>query len=112
MARQIKTIRNWQKNLPKRPYKVRRPYYSEQRTINTKVIVRIIWAILIILLIQSIFQAKYFKVDKLTVKDNQDLTSQDISTALEEPLNSSKFLIFTTLCITSSIKVEAYSNCL
>lgn len=94
MARQIKTMRNWQKNLPKRSYKVRRSYYSEQKSINTKIIVRIIWAIFIILAIQSIFQAKYFKVDKLTVKDNQDLTSQDISSTLEEPLNSSRFLIF------------------
>jgi len=94
MARQIKTIRSWQKHLPKRPHKVRRSYYSDQKKSNSKIIVRIIWAIFIILAMQSIFQANYFKVDKITVKDNQDLSAEEIILSLEEPLNANRFFIF------------------
>lgn len=94
MVGNIKTKKTWKRHLPGKPIRIQRGYYSEQKTSSRKKVVRIIWIIFIILLIQSIFQAPYFRVNNITLVGNNDLTYDEVSEALDKPLNSNKFLFF------------------
>ncbi|MBU1203162.1 FtsQ-type POTRA domain-containing protein [Patescibacteria group bacterium] len=94
MVGQIKTKKTWQRHLPGRPSRVQRGYYSEQKNVSRKKVVKIIWIILVILLIQSIFQAPYLKIDNIELSGNNDLSYDEVSEALEPALSGNKFLFF------------------
>jgi len=94
MDRRIKNIDTWRKHLPQKPRRMPGAYYSQSRAKRYKRVVTIIWTILILFLLQSIFQAKIFKVDKIKLINNKDLTVEELSATLAEPLSQSRFLIF------------------
>jgi len=94
MPGRIKTTKSWRRHLPQRPVRVQRSYYSEHKTSRNKLVIRIIWIILAVLLVQSIFQIKYLRIDKLELLNNKDLSLEEVQEALNQPLTASKFLIF------------------
>ena len=94
MTARIKTSKTWKKHLPQKPRRVQRGYYSEYKTKRHKKVTRIIFVLIIILLIQGIFQAKYFKIDKIELTDNKDLNQEDINNLLSNNLNTNRFFIF------------------
>ena len=94
MNSQIRTKKTWQRHLPQRAKRVQRDYYSNQKNTNTKKVVRIIWIIVAILAIQSIFQAPYFKVDQIEIAGNQDLSYDEVYETVSNELTASRFLVF------------------
>lgn len=94
MTPRIKTTKSWKRHLPQKPVRVQRGYYSEHKSNRNKIVVRTIWIIVAILLIQSIFQVKYLQIDKIEIHNNQDVGYDEIVETLEEPLTASRLLVF------------------
>ena len=92
--KRVKTTKHWQKHLPQKPKRVTRGYYEKNSQLVKKRIARVIWLIVIILLVQSIFQAKYLKIDKIELTNNQDITFEEIDEFLQAKLTVSRWLIF------------------
>lgn len=86
--------KNWRQHMPNRPRKVTKNYYR-QKTINKKQIVKkIILFILTILLIQSIFQLPFLKINRFVLLNNQDLQLSDLQPVIDQYLSEDKYLIF------------------
>lgn len=94
MPGRIKTTKLWRRHLPQKPVRVQRGYYSEHKISKNKIVVHTIWIILAILLIQSIFQVKYLQIDKIELKNNQDLGLEEVQETLQDLLTANKYLIF------------------
>lgn len=92
MYRPIKTSRAWQRHMPQRSYRQKASYYDTGRT--KKRIIKIIWGIFIILLIQSIFQASIFKLNNIEISGNQEIATTDIQNFANQELSKNKLLIF------------------
>ena len=56
MSVRMKTRKTWQKHLPQRPRRTRRLYYTKDTTRLRKLVIKIIWIIVVLFLIQSIVQ--------------------------------------------------------
>lgn len=94
MSGMIKTNKSWQKHLPKRPSKLRRNYYNIDKTSYQRVITRIILVIGVVLLVQSIFQVKYFKIEKIGLVGQNDLSIEEAQQFIINELAKNKFLFF------------------
>ena len=94
MESRIRTNQTWKKHLPQKPRKVQRGYYTDKKNNQHKTVVRVIWIIFVIFLLQSIFHIKYFKVDKINLEGNKDVTIEDIQSSLQDKLTVSRFLLF------------------
>lgn len=94
MAGRIKNIDTWRKHLPQRPRRMSGAYYRQSRAKRYKKVVVSIWIILALFLLQSIFQAKIFKVDKIKLINNKDITLEELTSTLAETLDKSRWLIF------------------
>jgi len=94
MMAKIRSNQAWKKHLPHRPHRVQRGYYTDKKNNQHKSVVRIIWVIFIILVLQSIFHIKYFRVDKINLSGNQDVTLEDIQASLQEELTATRYLLF------------------
>ncbi len=94
MAGRIKNIDTWRKHLPQRPRRMPGAYYRQSRAKRYKKVIISIWLILFLFLVQSIFQARIFKVDKIRLINNKDLTQEEVSSALTDSLAKTRWLIF------------------
>lgn len=94
MTANIRTNKSWQRHLPKRPKKARRTYYSEPKKIGKKTIIRIIYLIIAILLIQSIFQIKYLKIEKIDLTGNEDLVQEELADFIYQEIQKPKYIFF------------------
>ena len=94
MTALIKTTKSWQRHLPQKPQKVQRGYYGKQKNNQPKIIVRIILAIFILLLVQSIFQIKFLKIENIKLNNNNDLSLEEVQEFVLNELTVSKFLFF------------------
>lgn len=94
MSGMIKTNKSWQRHLPKRPQKVKRDYYNTTRVSYQKIVVRIILVILGLLLVQSIFQIKYFKIEKINLVGQNDLSVEEAQQFILSELAKSRFFFF------------------
>ena len=94
MKLRIKSTKSWEKHLPKRPKRARSGYYTQNQNSHKKKIIVIIWLILAIFLIQSIFQIKYLKIEKLELINNNDLTLTEVEAFFDTKLTATKFFIF------------------
>ncbi len=90
----IKTKTTWQRHLPQKPRRVYRGYYKSQQKKSNKKIIRIIWLIIFIFLLQSIWQAPFLRIDNVNVHNNQDTTVQEIKESIQNELTASRFVIF------------------
>lgn len=94
MGYQIKTSKSWKKHLPQKPRRVERNYYTKDSTKQRKKIIKVIKIILCLLLLQSIFQIGYLKIDKINLVGNKDVSLEEIQSFLTPKLNSNRLLIF------------------
>ncbi|PIR06407.1 MAG: hypothetical protein COV55_03935 [Candidatus Komeilibacteria bacterium CG11_big_fil_rev_8_21_14_0_20_36_20] len=94
MKYQKKKDKPWKKHLPQKPKRVQRGYYVQQQSKYRQRIIFIIWCILIIFLIQSIFQIRYLQVKNIILLNNQDLSLEEIEETLADQLSAGKYLIF------------------
>lgn len=90
----IKTKTTWQRHLPQKPRRVYRGYYQAQKKKANKKIIRIIWLIIFIFLLQSIWQVPFLRIDKIDINNNQDITTQEIEESIQNELTVSRWLIF------------------
>lgn len=90
----IKTNKPWEKHAPVKSHKFYGSYYDELVKKRRARIKRIIFLILFILLIQSIFQAPLWRLRKIVVSGNSSYSSEDISTFVQPILSQKKLIIF------------------
>lgn len=114
MVDRVKTKPVWRKHVPQKSRRAARNYYSEYKPNRHKKVIRIIWIILILLVIQGIFQAKVFKLEKFNITGTQDIAVEDIQGVIDEQLATRRFLIFKNdnyfLCKTGKIEEELISK--
>lgn len=90
----INSKKSWRQHLPSKPYRVTRNYYT-QKNIDKKVLVKkIILSILIFLLVQSIFQWPFLRIEKFSLSNNQDLKLEDLQEVIDQQLNRNRYLLF------------------
>lgn len=95
MPSYIKTTKSWKRHLPQRPKKVQRGYYVQKKTVSKKLVIRIVLAIFVILLAQSIFQIKFLKINKIALSGQEDLKQEEVQNyILSELLVDTKYLVF------------------
>lgn len=94
MSAIIKTTKTWQRHLPRRPQKVQRGYYVQQRNFPKKTIFRIVLIILAILLLQSIWQLKFLKIKNIDLSGQNDVSVEEVQNFVFEQLAVSKFIFF------------------
>jgi len=94
MGYKVKKNRPWRKHLPQKVRRVQRGYYTKHQSSQRKKIITIIWFILLVLLVQSIFQIKFLQIRDIRILNNQDLLAEEVVQVVEEQINKSKYLIF------------------
>jgi cell division septal protein FtsQ len=94
MVDRIRSNQGWKKHLPQKPRRVQRGYYTDRKDNQHKTVVRIIWVIFIIFALQSIFHIKYFKVDKINLSGNKDVSLEDVQLSLQDELTVNRFWLF------------------
>lgn len=94
MSNGIKTNKPWQKHLSYTPHKAYGLYYDEQIKKRRGKITRIIYLIIIILLIQSIFQAPFLSFTKIEVSGNSFYQEEDIKSYVQNELKAKKLVFF------------------
>jgi len=94
MSALIKTTKSWQRHLPQKPQKVQRGYYGQKKNIPKKTIFRIILAILLILLLQSIWQIKFLKIEHINLSGQNDLSPEEVQGFISDELTATRFLFF------------------
>lgn len=92
--RHITTRENWRKHTGVRSRRLTASYYQDYNLNRKKRLSRIIFLILIILLIQGIFQASWLSLNKLIVLNNQDVSSELVINFVQEKLASRRYLFF------------------
>ena len=94
MSALIKTTKSWKRHLPQRPQKVQRGYYAKQKNIQRKTVIRIIFVIFAILVLQSIFQIKFLRVQNINLNNNNDLSTEEVQEFVLDKLTATKFFFF------------------
>lgn len=69
-------------------------YYRRDRQLLYRRVSRIIWALVIIFLLQGVFQIKYLAITKIDLTGNQDLTREDVQSTLDPILKQRRFIFF------------------
>lgn len=90
----INSRKTWRQHLPSKPYKITRNYYTQKNTDKKILIKKIILSILIILLVQSIFQWPFLRIEKFTLANNQDIQLADIQEVIDQQLARNRYLFF------------------
>lgn len=90
----IKTNKPWQKHAPVKSHKFYGSYYEELVKKRRARIKRIVYLILFILLLQSIFQAPLWRLRKIVVNGHESYGQQDIIDFVMPNLEQKRFLIF------------------
>ena len=91
----IRSDKTWQKHVPgKLRRRPARHYYSQLKSRQTINVKRIIWLIVVVLLVQAVFQAKFFRLDNFSISGNQDISLADIQATIDKNLGQGRYLIF------------------
>lgn len=90
----VKTERKWQRHLPGRTQKLVRNYYQQQSTNKTNRLKQIIFVIFLVLVLQSIFQIKLFRLTQIEISDNQELVADEVKSFVQSQLDRSRLLMF------------------
>ncbi len=90
----VKTERKWQRHLPGRTQKLVRNYYQQQSTNKTNRLKQIIFVIFLVLVLQSIFQIKLFRLTKIEISDNQELVADEVKSFVQSQLDRSRLVMF------------------
>lgn len=90
----VKTERKWQRHLPGRTQKLVRNYYQQQSTNKTNRLKQIIFVIFLVLVLQSIFQIKLFRITQIEISDNQELQADEVKNFVQSQLDRSRLLMF------------------
>lgn len=89
--REIRTKRNWQRHMPARPRRFRGAYNGDDKK---KIVFRVFIIIIVIFLIQSIFQLPLLNLKKINLENNQDLKSEEVFDYINSQVNKSKYIVF------------------
>lgn len=90
----VKTERRWQRHLPGQTQKLVRNYYQQQSTNKTNRLKQIIFVIFLVLVLQSIFQIKLFRLTKIEINNNQELSSDEVKNFVQTQLDRSRLIMF------------------
>ncbi len=91
----LKTSHSWRKHVPSAPHRLlNKDYYGELAVKQKSRVKKIIIAILILFLLQAIFQISWLRLDKINYETNQSLTLEEIKPAIDEVLSQRRFVIF------------------
>jgi cell division septal protein FtsQ len=90
----IQSKKSWQKHIPGRAQRAPRDYYSGKNKKNKIRLKQIIFFILILLLVQSIFQVKVFRLNDVELINNEDLELASVQELIDEHLDQRRYLIF------------------
>ncbi len=94
MSINIKTNKPWQKHSSYTPHKVCGSYYDEQVKKRKQKIIRIIYAIIFVLLLQSIFQAPFLSLKKIELKGNSFYQEEEVKKYIIDKLAERRGLLF------------------
>lgn len=94
MSINIKTNKPWQKHSSYTPHKVYGSYYDEQVKKRKQKIIRIIYAIIFVLLLQSIFQAPFLSLKKIELKGNSFYQEEEVKKYIGDKLAERRGLLF------------------
>lgn len=94
MSINIKTNKPWQKHSSYTPHKVYGSYYDEQVKKRKQKIIRIIYAIIFVLLLQSIFQAPFLSLKKIELKGNSFYQEEEVKKYISDKLAERRGLLF------------------
>ncbi len=112
--RQITTRQNWRKHAGIKSRRLTGAYYQDYDLRRKKRLSRIIFLIFIILLIQSIFQARFLSLHKVVVLNNQDVSSEAVANFAQDKLNVRRYLFFKNnnffLADTAKLALELKDN--
>ncbi len=92
--RRIKSSKKWQRHSYNKSRRVQRAYYSEQDKKGKNSIIKIIWIIFSLLLIQAIGQASLFKIKEISLENNKNISLSEIEETVNPFLDSQRFLFF------------------
>lgn len=90
----VKTERKWQRHLPGRTQKLVRNYYQQQSTNKTNRLKQIIFVIFLVLVLQSIFQIKLFRLTKIEINNNQELQVDEVKNFVQAQLDRGRLIMF------------------
>lgn len=90
----IKTNKPWQKHSSYTPHKTYGSYYDGQIKKRRVKIIRIIYAIIFVLLAQSIFQAPFLSLRKIELVGNSFYQEPEVKQYIQSNLNIKKWLLF------------------
>lgn len=90
----IKTNKPWQKHSGYTPHKTYGSYYDERLKKRRVKIIRIIYVIVFILLVQSIFQAPFLALSKIELLGNSFYQEDEVKQYVQDNLDSKKWLFF------------------
>jgi cell division septal protein FtsQ len=90
----IQSKKSWQKHIPGRAQRAPRDYYSGKKNKNKFRLKQIIFIILILLLVQSVFQVKIFRLNEVELINNEDLDLASIQELIDQHLEQRRYLLF------------------
>ncbi|KKP91690.1 MAG: hypothetical protein UR94_C0013G0005 [Parcubacteria group bacterium GW2011_GWA2_36_10] len=90
----VKTERRWQRHLPGQTQKLVRNYYQQQSTNKTNRLKQIIFVIFLVLVLQSIFQIKLFRLTKIEINNNQEISADEVKNFVQSQLDRSRLIMF------------------
>ncbi|MCB9802625.1 FtsQ-type POTRA domain-containing protein [Candidatus Nomurabacteria bacterium] len=90
----IQSRKTWQQHLPNRTRKVSKNYYYKKGINKKNLIKKIVLVILFLLLVQSLFQLPFLRINKFVLSNNQDLKQEDLQSLVSQYLEQDKYLLF------------------
>lgn len=90
----VKTEKKWQRHLPGRTQRLVRNYYQQESINKTNRLKQIILVIFLILVLQSIFQIKLFRLTKIEITNNQELQAEEVKNFVQSQLDRGRLLLF------------------
>ena len=90
----IQNKKNWKKHVPGKARRASRDYYAGHAKKSKIRLRRIILVIFILLLIQSIFQIKLFRLTDIRLVNNEDLFLENIQDLVYQHINQRRYFIF------------------
>lgn len=90
----IRSNKTWQKYSPHRPRRALRSYHQIDRQRLYNKVRRIIIVLVVIFLLQSVFQIKYLAISNIELGGQKDLTLSYVQATLQPLLNERRWLFF------------------
>ena len=92
--KRIRSSKKWQRHSYNKPRRVQRAYYSEQDKKEKNSVIKIIWFIFFLLIIQALGHASVFKIKEISLENNKELSLLEIEEIINPFLNTKRLFIF------------------